>query len=196
MTREAANLFPRAVEKLASWSFTGEFGQNFERLINLQMWCFGCDIRNIEGNLLTEFGFTRTRPPPAMHGSTRYSLVRDSGYSIHLWGFGMIIEDGTAALCLKRFERVPRLSEGPFNPHQIFKPHQLPSFHEPLTFKQQATAKRLLQHLCRELLMYEAHIHQRTLTSYRRRCVNTSPKIARLRGIEHPLGSWEQLGLL
>ena len=113
------NLFPRSTEKLSSWSFTGEFGRNFEKLVNLQMWCFGCDIRNVEGNLLTEFGFTRTRPPAARHGSTRYSLVRDSGYSIHLWGFGMIIEDGKAALCLKRFERVPRLLEGPFDPNHI-----------------------------------------------------------------------------
>ena len=185
------NLFPRSTEKLSSWSFTGEFGRNFEKLVNLQMWCFGCDIRNVEGNLLTEFGFTRTRPPAARHGSTRYSLVRDSGYSIHLWGFGMIIEDGKAALCLKRFERVPRLLEGPFDPSQIFKPHDLPSFQEPQMFCQQVIAKRLLQLLCFELLTYETHIYERSLPSYRTTCIQTSPKVARLKERKQPLEAWE-----
>lgn len=195
MTPGADNLFPRSMEKISSWSFTGEFGRNFERLVNLQMWCFGCDIRNVEGNLLTEFGFTQTRPPRAMHGSTRYSLVRDSGYSIHLWGFGMIIEDGEAALCLKRFERVPRLLEGPFDPSQIFKPHELPPFQEPLTCRQQGIAKRLLQLLCFELLNYETHIYQRGVPSYRTTCIQTSPKGARLKEKKQPLEAWEQLQL-
>jgi hypothetical protein len=164
MNPESNHLFPRSREKLSSWSFTGEFGRNFEKLVNLQMWCFGCDIRNIEGNFLTEFGFIRTRPPPSRHGSTRYSLVRDSGYSIHLWGFGMIIEDGKAALCLKMF-------------------------------CQQVIAKRLLQLLCFELLTYETHIYERGLPSYRTTCIQTSPKVARLKERKQPLEAWEQLFL-
>ena len=195
MNPESNHLFPRSREKLSSWSFTGEFGRNFEKLVNLQMWCFGCDIRNVEENFLTEFGFTRTRPPPARHGSTRYSLVRDSGYSFHLWGFGMIIEDSTAALCLKRFERVPRLLEGPFDPNHIFKPHELPSFQEPRTSRQQVIAKRLLHLLCFELLTYETHIYQRGLPSYRTTCIQTSPKVARLKGRRPPFEAWEQLHL-
>ena len=196
MNPESNHLFPRSREKLSSWSFTGEFGQNFERLVNLQMWCFGCDIRNVEGNLLAEFGFTRNRPPPAVHGSTRYSLVRNSGYSVHLWGFGIIIGDEKAALYVKRFERVPRLLEGSLDPKRIFKPHDLPSFQEPRTSRQQVIAKRLLHLLCFELLTYETHIYQRGLTSYRKACIQTSPKVARLKERKQPLEAWEQLRLL
>jgi hypothetical protein len=187
---ETQELFPRYVEKLASWSFNGEFGRSFGRLVNLQMWCFGCDIRRAEGNILTEFGFTRVRPPPAMHGSSRYSSFCKSGYTLYLWGFGMVIAGRNSALCIKRFERAPRLFEGEFVPEGVFKPHDLPLFHEPRTTSLQESARQLLKSLCRELYAYERYISRTVPLSYRRACIQTSPKEARLPGRSDPLHAW------
>jgi hypothetical protein len=183
-------MFPRYAEKLASWSFNGEFGRNFEKFVNLQMWCFGCDIRSAEGNFLTEFGFTRVRPPPTIHASTRYSLSREAGYTVYLWGFGMVIAGNSSALCVKRFERAPRLFQGEFVPEGVFKPHDLPPFHEPRTPSLQETARQLLRSLCEELYSYESYIAKTAPSSYRRACVQAAPKEARLRGRCDPLHAW------
>lgn len=187
------DLFPRYLAKIDSWSFTGAFGRNFERLINLQMWCFGCDIRRQESALLTTYGFTKTRPPATIHGSTRYSRTRDSGYSIHLWGFGMIITDGRAALCVKRFERTPKILEGSCDPTHIFKPHDLPPFREPRSSKERFLARTLLQHLFEELHGYETYITTVSHPAYRRECVQTSPKTGRLKGRREPCEAWALL---
>jgi hypothetical protein len=189
------DLFPRYSSKIDSWSFTGAFGRNFERLINLQMWCFGCDIRHQESSLLTTYGFTKTRPPATIHGSTRYSRTRDSGYSIHLWGFGMIITNGRAALCVKRFERTPKILEGSFDPAHIFKPHDLPPFREPRSSKERFLARTLLQHLFEELHGYETYISTISHPAYRRECVQTSPKTGRLQGRREPCEAWALLAL-
>jgi hypothetical protein len=190
---EQQQLFPRHRDKLASWSFTGDFGRNFERLIDLQMWCFGCDIRNTSGNILTEFGFCQTRPPAGTHGSTHYWMACDSMYTLHLWGFGMIITDNTGALCLKRFERAPKIVEKRFDSAPIFKPHDLPSFHQPRTKTEREIAQRLLNRLCRELFGYETYLIQRGLSSYRKGCIATSPKNARVRGLQEPRDAWTLL---
>jgi hypothetical protein len=191
---EQQHLFPRYQAKIASWSFNGEFGRNFERLINLQMWCFGCDIRNAAGNILTEFGFARTRPPAGTHGSTHYWIACDSMHTLHLWGFGMVITDNTGSLCLKRFERAPKIVEERFDSAPIFKPHDLPSFHQPRTTDQRETARRLLHRLCRELFRYETYITHQGLSSYRKVCVATSPKNARMRGMmQEPRDAWALL---
>jgi hypothetical protein len=187
------DLFLRYSAKIDSWSFTGAFGRNFERLINLQMWCFGCDIRRQESSLLTSYGFTKTRPPATIHGSTRYSRTRNSGYSIHLWGFGMIIADGRAALCVKRFERTPKILEGSFDPTHIFKPHDLPPFREPRGPKERFLARTLLQHLFQELHGYETYVTTISNPAYRRECVQTSPKTGRLQGRREPWEAWALL---
>ena len=190
---EKTNLFPRYQAKLASWSFNGEFGRNFERLINLQMWCFGCDIGKAPGNILTEFGFSRTRPPAGTHGSTHYAMACDSRYSLHLWGFGMVIADATMALYLKRFQRAPHIFEGRFDTSNIFKPHDLPSWYEPRTTIQKQMARRLLHRLCKQVFGYENYLVRRELSSYRRACVATAPRNAGINGMKEPREAWSLL---
>jgi len=138
------DLFPRYSAKIDSWSFTGAFGRNFERLINLQMWCFGCD-------------------------------------------------NGRAALCVKRFERAPKILEGSCDPTHIFKPHDLPPFREPRSSKERSLARTLLQHLFEELHGYETYITTVSHPAYRRECVLTSPRTGRLQGRREPCEAWALL---
>ncbi len=39
-----SELFPKLSEKIARWAFNGTFGKNFATVLDLQMWCFGCDL--------------------------------------------------------------------------------------------------------------------------------------------------------
>jgi len=178
----ATSLFPRHREKIAAWTFNGGFGRHFEILINLQMWCFGCDIRREEGNLLIEYGFERHRPSPSAHGSSHYVKKLPSGHTVRLWGFGVIISDDRASLCFRRFERIPRVSHEPLVNSAIFRPHELPEFHEPRDEAELKQASSLLHALVAELERYEHFVLERAGALFRSRCVQTAPRGARLKG--------------
>lgn len=184
------NFFPNSSSKIASWSFSGAFGKNFEKLVNLQMWCFGCDIRRSESNLVLDFGFERTRPPYTAGGSSHYRLTFDSTYTVHLWGFAMVIADEAGALCVRRFERSPSIVRAAFDPHSIFKSEGLPTATQPTNAVEREYAQRLLRALCRFLVRYETFLLEKNLLSFRSTAVRTSPKAARLRGDPLPLPLW------
>jgi hypothetical protein len=40
-----AELFKQGHDKIKRWSFSADFGRDFEELFNLQMCCLGLDIR-------------------------------------------------------------------------------------------------------------------------------------------------------
>ena len=70
-------------------------------LLDQQLWCWGQDIRRVDGNALLAYGFTRHRPPEGEHGSPAYEW-RGSGRSrVILWGFGFFYGDGDS----HRFDR-------------------------------------------------------------------------------------------
>lgn len=169
-------LFPRHTEKLASWSFNGVFGRNFARLINLQMWCFGCDIRRPEGNLLIEYGFTRERPCETTCGSSRYAKDTKSGMSLSIWGFGLLLTDESSALYLRRFTRVPKVLFGRFDTTRIHKPHAMSKFREPTTRSEIEQGRRLLYALREELVCYEHYVAHRASDLFTTRRLVTAPK--------------------
>ena len=80
--------------------FTGASGstacvQRFAAaLLDQQMWCWGCDIRHGEGNVLLQYGFSRWRPPEGTLGSTAYQLEAPPSRQVVLWGFGVGIGTG------------------------------------------------------------------------------------------------------
>ena len=76
-------------------------------LLHQQCWCWGCDIRRPEGNLLLQYGFVRLRPPRPDSGSSRYTLRIDDRTRLHLWGFGAAWQDGEGATFLSRYEFQP-----------------------------------------------------------------------------------------
>lgn len=186
-------LFPRHTEKISAWSFNGVFGRNFARLINLQMWCFGCDIRRPEGNLLIEYGFTRDRPCETSCGSSRYSKDTKSGMSLSIWGFGMVITDESSALFLKRFTWVPRVLLGRFDETNIFKPHAMSEFREPASRRESDEGHRLLYALREEVISYEQYVCDQASTLFKTQRLLSAPKgSAYLRGWE-PKDAWLSL---
>jgi hypothetical protein len=82
------------------------------RLMHQQCWLWGFDIRSVEGNLLLEFGFERTRPMVETTGSSRYALRLD-GWNLDLWGFGAVCRCGDMRLYINRYDVEPMLIVDP-----------------------------------------------------------------------------------
>jgi hypothetical protein len=76
-------------------------------LLHQQCWCWGCDIRRPEGNLLLQYGFVRLRPPRPDSGSSRYTLRIGDRTKLHLWGFGAAWQEGEDATFVARYEFQP-----------------------------------------------------------------------------------------
>lgn len=75
-------------------------------LIDQQMWCWGCDVRRAEGNLLIQYGFTKRSAPEARYHSayTLYGVIPDG--ALTLWGWGLWIaapERGSLFISRDRF---------------------------------------------------------------------------------------------
>jgi len=75
-------------------------------LIDQQMWCWGCDVRRAEGDLLLQYGAVkRPSPNPRYHGAYCYRLEGDA--IINLWGWGLWIacpQRGSLLLSRSRFK--------------------------------------------------------------------------------------------
>lgn len=149
-----SELFPNLSEKIQRWTFNGRFGRNFATMFDLQMWCFGCDIRREQGNLLVEYGFVRDRPEGQISGSSHYAKRIDAEHTVHLWGFAVVITSSRYALCLKRFGLNPRLAEASQISENIWRPHELPPFYFPKTEQQIKQARQLLTVIASELNNY------------------------------------------
>ncbi|HVF09872.1 MAG TPA: hypothetical protein VNA16_03670 [Abditibacteriaceae bacterium] len=57
-----------------------------KRLLAQQCWCWGQDVRYVEGNLLLRYGFERRRAPQWQSGATTYLLRHLPDRVIALWG--------------------------------------------------------------------------------------------------------------
>ena len=89
-------------------------------LIDQEMWCWGCDVRRAEGNLLTQYGFTkRPSPEPRYHSAyTLYGVIPDG--TLTLWGWGLWIaapERGSLFISRDRFRVrwIPQTDLAPSN---------------------------------------------------------------------------------
>jgi hypothetical protein len=163
--------FPRMTEKVQQWSFNGTFGRNFERLFDLQMWCLGCDIRRERGNLLLEFGYERERPEGKVTGSSHYTRKIDATYTIHLWGFAVVVTGGEYGLCLKRHERTPRIPRAPTIGSATWRPHDMPLFSLVQSTEEIAHANSLLKVVGTDLYRYENFVECTSPGAYRRVCL-------------------------
>lgn len=187
---EPRALFPRYTEKICSWSFNGTLGKNLARLMDLHMWCLGCDIRREEGNLLTEFGFARYEANIATNTSSRYTRPLHGNCSLHLWGFGIVIAEESTSLYLKRFDRTPRIAIGSHDYSSVHRPHELLDFRSPRDEWETMAGLRLFKRLSHELLVYEQFISAKGLSSFRSSCVQSSRREAKLAGGVLPIDAW------
>lgn len=162
--------------KLRRWSFSGDFGRRFAATFNLQMWCFGCDIRRPEGNLLRSYGFMRYKPPSNTYGSSHYILELGNSTKLHLLGFAMALEDADCGLLLRRYERSPRVFRHQLITPGLHRPQQLPHTVSPRDESEQREAASLLGRLARELSRYEKFVERTTSTSFQQLRLSSAPR--------------------
>lgn len=62
--------------------------QRIAALLDQQMWCWGCDVRRTQGNLLLAYGAEK-RPSPAARYHSAYTFVADHHAVLNLWGWGI-----------------------------------------------------------------------------------------------------------
>jgi hypothetical protein len=162
-------LFPRLVEKAQRWSFNGELGKDLSGLFDVQMWCFGCDIRRPEGNLLMASGFARQRSEQVV-GSSRYVATIGDRYEINLWGFAAIVREGGSAVGMRRHGHMPLYSSAASDLPVLHRPHDLPRFTIPKDPAESARGLILLRVMAQALARYEQFVEQNSAATYRARC--------------------------
>jgi hypothetical protein len=146
-------------------------------LFHQQMWCWGCDIRHPEGNLLLLYGFERERPPGTMHGSSAYHLHTPAGKGIGLWGFGLFYTQlGRGGLFLQRYGFVPRWSSLTTLPTQVWTLAQLPPTRLPRTPQEALSLYQLFTDLLMEISKYEQWIQATQGDAYRAHCMKDWPQ--------------------
>lgn len=154
----------------AAWRWSPADRKLGERLLDQQMWCFGCDIRRAEGNLLCAYGFSRLRPPSGASGSNDYRLTTPDGAQVRLWGFGCLWAEAEASVFLRRYEFTPRLPAGPV-PDLVWSPTGLPPTPRPRQPEKVRQAAHALARLLAWLADYEDWVMARLGPDYRAACV-------------------------
>lgn len=173
----ATEAFKHGNHKLNSWSFSGDFGRYFSSMFNLQMWCFGCDIRRPEGNLPLSYGFSRHKPPGHTNGSSHYIRELGTLTKLHLLGFAIAIEDAGSGLLLKRYQRIPRLFRRQPLPVGLHRPQQLPHTFAPMQEAERRESTRLLALLAQELSCYEEFIETAASPEFQRSRRSSAPRV-------------------
>lgn len=141
-------------------------------LLHQQMWCWGYDIRHSQGNVLHHYGFTCRRPPEDVRGSSAYTLYRESGESILLWGFGLLYSrTGVGGLFLRRYDFTPCVTLSTDLFQNIWTPEQLPPLQLPLTFEEGQMAQSLLTFALLWISTYEQWVQEVYGTEYRKACL-------------------------
>jgi hypothetical protein len=83
-----------------------------EKVIDLQMWAFGCDARRAEGNLFAARGMRCTPPGPHERVSSTWSEAWNDS-TVELSSRGLEVHLGGRSLRLQRGPVGPQLREAP-----------------------------------------------------------------------------------
>ena len=152
-------------------------------LLDQQLWLFGCDIRRDEGNLLLDYGFTRTRASEGVKASSQYQ--KDN---VFLWGFGIHYAIGAGeGLFLQRYQFRPMLAATPdADWHAQAGSRMLETSDDCQLIRQH------LPDLLRWMATYEAWILDAVGSSYRQRCLAAWPKRCVTDADEIPV-AWQNL---
>ncbi len=160
-----------------------------EPILHQQCWCWGCDIRRAEGNLLLEYGFEKHRPPDDADGSSAYRLDLATTNATHvglpnftsaerpmlrivLWGFGFFYSDSRLGGCfLQRYKFTPKLTDAIELSMPLWKAAQLPAHDIPRTRHARQRTLRLLTGAFTFIEAYERWVVGVAGLAYRRRCL-------------------------
>jgi hypothetical protein len=146
------------------------------------MWCWGCDIRRQEGNLLLAYGCERRgSPDPRYHSAYIYSLCADC--TLTLWGWGVwIAREGLGSLFLSRsrfrVSYIPQVHRYP----QAWQADDLPSGKSPCDPAAQTSTHCLLIEAMDWIGGYEHWLACHTESHYREAAIAAWPQRRRYRG--------------
>ncbi len=80
-------------------------------LLNQQLWCWGCDVRHSQGNVLVRQGFERLPPPVKSMGASIYTRPCGTEGTIWLHSYGVYFGvAGVGGIFCRRFSFVPVFS--------------------------------------------------------------------------------------
>ncbi|NJO82690.1 MAG: hypothetical protein HC828_07605 [Blastochloris sp.] len=146
------------------------------------MWCWGCDVRRQEGNLLLTYGCERyPSPDPRFHSAYASTLCTDC--VLTLWGWGVwIAREGTGSIFLSRSRfRVSYTSEVHLYP-QAWQADALPIVRRPGDPVAQANTRCLLAEAMTWIGEYEHWLACNTEPRYRETVLAAWPQRRRYRG--------------
>lgn len=137
-------------------------------LMHQQCWCWGQDVRRPAGNLLLDYGFTRSRPPESISGSSRYTR-HAQGIRLTLWGFGVAFSvEHCGGIYVNRYCFVPRWLGESASLEFVWHAENMTSLRRPFTRREIRRSRRLLRSLIRWIAGYERWVNDRFGASYRR----------------------------
>lgn len=140
------------------------------KLLDQQLWCWGCDIRYAAGNLLLAYGFLKLKAPAETRQSSAYTLCFTNGAQVTLWAFGVFYGAPTqGGIYLKRGGFAPCYTSAHRLPIEEWC--AAPACRAPATLAQCANAQSLLSALSMWIADYEAWVSARTAPDYRAACV-------------------------
>jgi hypothetical protein len=145
------------------------------------MWCWGCDVRRAEGNLLLAYGFEkRASPNPRYHSA--YTLRVCATCALTVWGWGLWVahaDYGSAFISRSRFNAA-------YTPDVILAPCAWQADELPLP---RATGviepfpvSMLLMQVCRCAACYETWLLEQVGVGYRESVSAAWPERRRHRG--------------
>lgn len=142
------------------------------RLLDLQLWCFGCDVK-AGGDLLQQYGFEKHRLPPRVAGSPEYVFEVSPDHRFSVWGYGMhwsAVNEG--GLFLRRHAFSPRWTAPGHPPLGRWHVDLWRKARSPRTSEECGTLLRHLVALAMTLAKYEEWIARTRPPEYRADCLN------------------------
>ena len=162
------------VDAIPSWKIPNYARKQGQKLIHQQCWCWGCDIRRSEGNLLLQYGFQRERVTNGDTHISSYSMQVQATATLILWGFGFFYgKPGYGGIYMGRYVFTPQLLDVDTLPTStIWKADQLPKTHRPRTREDIERLNQLAPDVMRWIGTYEQWVQTSVGASYRHRCLD------------------------
>lgn len=158
-----------------------EFRKTLTALIEQQMWCWGCDVRRKEGNLLVAYGLEKApSPDPRFHSAYRCAL--DSGrLTLWGWGFWFAMPDYGSIFISRSNFRVCYTPDVILSPAAWSEP-QLPRLSAPRDENARLKSCFLLSRLFSWISGYERWLTTQLQPDYREYTLTAWPQRRRYRG--------------
>jgi hypothetical protein len=139
-------------------------------LLNQQIWCWGCDVKHPEGNLMLRCGFERRRPPRGIMGCSQYQLKMKRHRMIRLWGWGVLYCREGEGLFIQRYLFMPQTVNAAGLAQRIWMPQQIAP-RMPRDSTERAAASSRLAELCDWIDGYERWVRKACGLHYRIDCL-------------------------